>query len=153
MTYDAFDDLLLFGGNARIDVAGAVELGLTPVIALAAVQHFINVHRLAAALVLIHVFLARLDARRLRVVATVAHLSDWIVLLAPVASDQNEVRPHLPVNFLPADAEGLPHKSDELLKVPIPVDYVLCPHLTVSVNALESVPAREDFALLLGEQF
>ncbi len=85
--------------------------------------------------------------------ATITHLSYWVVLLTTVASDKIEVGPDLPVNFFPADSVGFPHKSYKLLKVPIPVNYMFCSHLTVCIDTLQSVSASENFSLLFSEKF
>lgn len=153
MRNDSLDNLLFLVRLNRIDVARAVQLRLTATIALAPVEHLVDVRGLRTALVLVEACRAAdaassLHFGRLRVVTTVAHLGNGVVLLTTVAPDQVEVGPDLPVDFLPADAECLPDEGYELLKVPVPVDDVFSAHLSVSVDALLAVSACEDLALL-----
>ena len=44
----------------------------------------------------------------------IIHLCDRVVLLTAVTPDQVQVRPDLPVDLLPRDAECFPDKGDEL---------------------------------------
>lgn len=80
------------------------------------------------------------------------HLGDGIELLAAVALDQVQVRPDLPVDFLPRNTVCFSHKSDELFQIPVPVNYVLCSHLAVAVNEVCALAASQYFTLLLGKQ-
>jgi len=81
--------------------------------------------------------------------ATVTHFSDWVVVLAAIATDQIEVGPDFPIYFLPRDAVGLSDEGYELLKVPVAVNDVLSPHLAVRINQLAASPAAEHLSLFL----
>lgn len=151
MSYDPFNNLLLLAGVYSVDVRSPVELSLTATNAFTAVEHFVNISRFVATLVLV---LAGTETRAglhfgwFWVETAVTHFCDRIVLLTTVTADQVQVGPHLPVNLLPADSESLSDEGDKLLQVPIPVDHMLGAHLTVGVNRLLSIVAGKDFALL-----
>ncbi len=85
--------------------------------------------------------------------ATITHLSNWVILLTPVASDKIEIGPYLPINFFPADPVGFSDESYELLKVPVPINHMFCSHLTIGINALQTVSASQDLSLLFSEKF
>jgi len=80
------------------------------------------------------------------------HLGDGIELLAAVTLDQVQVRPDLPVDFLPRNTVCFSHKSNELFQIPVPVNYVLCSHLAVAINEVCALAASQYFALLLRKQ-
>jgi len=84
--------------------------------------------------------------------AAVAHFGDGVKLLAPLALEDVQVRPHLPVDLLPRDAVSLAHESHELLQVPRAVDDVLGADLARVVDHGAALGAREHLALALGEQ-
>jgi len=86
-------------------------------------------------------------------VATITHLSNWIIFLTPITSDQIEIGPDLPIDFFPADSVGFSYKSYELLKVPITVNNVFRSHLTISVNTLESFTASKYLSLFFSKKF
>jgi hypothetical protein len=87
------------------------------------------------------------------VVATITHLSNWIIFLTPITSDQIKIGPDLPVDFFPTDSVGFSYESYELLKVPIAINYVLCSHLSVCINTLEAFTTGKYFSLLFSKEF
>jgi len=129
-----------------------VELCLAAVVTLAAIEHLVDVHSLIAALVFVEAFVTLFNLRRLRVISAVTHLSDGVVLLAAVTTNKVQVGPNLPIDLFPADPEGFSNEGNKLFKIPVPVDYVLRPHLTVSVNTLEAISARQNLPLFLREE-
>ena len=124
-----------------------MQLGLTAINSLASVKNLVDISSLSTALVLIEA--TRLDLGGLRMVPAVTHLSDRIVFLAAIASDEVEIGPDLPVDFFPTNSEGFTDESNELLQVPVPINHVLGAHLSVSINGLLTVGARQYFPLLL----
>lgn len=156
MAYDALNDLLLLVRVNRKNVACAVQLGLTATYSFASVKNLVDIRGFPTALILVDSSsssAACFDLWWFRVVPAVTHLGNGIVLLTTVAADKVEVGPDLPVDFLPADSESFSDKSNELLKVPIPVDDVLGAHLSVSIDALLTVGASQYLSLLLGKEF
>ena len=105
MLHYPVDDLLLFGLRHVIDRSSTMQLGLTAVFAFLAIKHLINVDCLSAAAVFIGALEGsvqiHLDLGRDFVVSAVAHFGYGIVLLAPVALQQVQVRPDLPVDLFP----------------------------------------------------
>jgi len=65
--------------------------------------------------------------------STEAHLCNWVELHAALTFDQVQVRPHLPIDFLPRDTVGLSHKGNEFLKIPVFIDNMFGSHLTVRI--------------------
>lgn len=82
----------------------------------------------------------------------IAHLGDVVEGVTPLASEDLEVRPHLPVDLSPGYPVGLPDKGDELLEVPGPVDNMLGPNLSVMIYVRFSLGAMEHFPLAHGEK-
>ena len=67
-------------------------------------------------------------------ILAIAHLSQLKILLALAALENVEIRPDLPIYLLPRYPIALPHMSNEFLKVPLPVNHVFCPLLSMSIN-------------------
>lgn len=116
-----------------------MELGLTATITLAAIQYFVDVLRLATALVFVEAGTATHTTtnfyfRGLWMKTTVAHLCDRIVLLATVTLNEVQVGPNFPVDFLPANSKCFTDERHEFLKVPIAVNNMLSAHLAVSID-------------------
>ena len=84
-------------------------------------------------------------------VSAKTHFGDRKVFHTTVTFYKVQVGPDLPVDFLPGDAVGLSYESNELLKVPILVDNVLGPYLSIMINYTGSFAATKDLALLLGK--
>lgn len=111
---DSIDDFLLFARIDTVDVTEAVQLGLTAIFKFAAIKHFIDIYCLVAAFVLVESLLAKFNFWGFRMETAIIHLCDRVVLLTAVTPDQVQVRPDLPVDLLPRDAECFPDKGDEL---------------------------------------
>ena len=158
MAYYTFNYLPLFVWVYWVNVAGAMKLSLTATIPFASVKNFINVRSFTTAFVFIKSWRTTnaspcFNSRLFRMKATITHLSYWIIFLAPIASDKIKVRPNFPVNFLPAISKCFPNISYELFKIPISVNHMFCPHLTVSVDTLKTISACKDFPLFFCEEF
>lgn len=151
----AVNDFLLFELVDVVDVLGFMQLSLTAMVALLALQDLVNAHGFIAAAVLV------LGAKRIGrhldlgsgfVESALAHLGDRVILHATVTFDEVQIRPNLPVDFFPGDAVCFSDKGNELLKVPILVNYVLGSHLAVGINETGALAAAQHLALLFGEK-
>lgn len=155
--YDTVNDALFFVGTYCEDWTCSMQLSFATAFAFWAIKNFVNIRSFAATFKLIHAWSttetpASLYSWWFRVVSTITHLSNWVIFLAPVTSNQIEVGPDLPIDFFPADPVGFSYKSYELLKIPIPVNNVFRSHLTVRINTLESVTTSKNFSLLFSEK-
>jgi len=148
---DSVDNSLLFVFWNSIDVAGAVELGLTSTFPLGPVEHLVDVHALSTAFVFVSANCAQphFSSGGLRMEATVTHLCDRVVVLTAIAPNKIKVRPDFPVNFFPRYTVSLSYEGYELLQIPVAVNDVLSPHLAICINQLVPCPAAEYLALLL----
>lgn len=151
MRDDSVDNSLLFVFWNSIDVAGAVELGLTSTFPLGPVEHLVDVHALSTAFVFVSANCAQphFGSGGLRMKATVTHLCDRVVVLTAIAPNKIKVGPDFPVNFFPRYTVSLSYEGYELLQVPVAVNDVLSPHLAICINQLVPCPAAEYLALLL----
>ena len=151
MRDDSVDNSLLFVFWNSIDVAGAVELGLTSTFSLGSVEHLVDVHALSTAFVFVSANCAQphLGSGGLRMEATVTHLCDRVVVLTAIAPNKIKVGPDFPVNFFPRYTVSLSYEGYELLQIPVAVNDVLSPHLAICINQLVPCPAAEYLALLL----
>lgn len=91
MVNNSFDDPLLFGWVDRVNVASAVQLGLTAIVTFVSVKHFIDVNHLITAFVLVQSLIISFYLRMLRMESAVTHLCNWVVLLTPVAPDKVQI--------------------------------------------------------------
>ena len=82
-----------------------MELSLTAMVTLNAIQHLIDIDLVTAAAIIIHgtegpsTIDLYLGAGLM--VTTESHLCNRVELLTPITFEQVQVGPHLPVNFLP----------------------------------------------------
>lgn len=157
VTDDAPDDFLFLFGVDLVAAFGFVHLLDAAAGASAfSVEDFVDVDRLRAALELVRraerTVQAGFHFALLFVEAAVAHFGDRVKLLAPLALEDVQVRPHLPVDLLPRDTVSLTNESDELLQVPRAVDDVFGADLSGVVDHGAALRAREHLALALGEQ-
>jgi len=74
-----------------------------------------------------------------------------VEIIAPLAPEDLEVGPHLPVNLSPGDSVGLSDKGDKLLEVPRSIHYMLGSNLSVIINVGFSLRAMKHFPLAHGE--
>lgn len=151
MRDDSVDNSLLFVFWNSIDVAGAVELGLTSTFPLGSVEHLVDVYALSTAFVFVSANCAQphFSSGGLRMEATVTHLCDRVVVLTAIAPNKIKVGPDFPVNFFPRYTVSLSYEGYELLQIPVAVNDVLSPHLAICINQLVPCPAAEYLALLL----
>lgn len=151
----AVNDLLLFELVDVVDVLRFMQLGLTAMVALYALQDLVNAHSFIAAAVL--VLRAKWIGRHLDlgcglVEAALAHLGNGVVLHATVTFDEVKIRPDFPIDFFPRDAVCFSDKGNELLKIPILVNYMLGSHLAVGINETGALATAKHLALLFGEE-
>lgn len=90
---------------------------------------------------------------RFIMILAIAHLSQLKILLALAALENVEIRPDLPIYLLPRYPIALPHMSNEFLKVPLPVNHVFCPLLSMSINKYFPFRTAEKRPLLFSEKF
>lgn len=90
--------------------------------------------------------------KSLRVVSAISHLCQLEALLAAFAIKTVKIWPDLPIDLLPWNSIGLSNKCDEFLQVPLSINHMLCPQLTMVVNDWLSFAATHYLPLFFGEQ-
>lgn len=81
----------------------------------------------------------------------VAHLGNVVEDVAPVALEDVQVGPHLPIDFSPRNSVSLSDEGYKLFEVPRPVYNMLGSNLAVIINIRLSLAAVEHLALTHGE--
>lgn len=156
MSNDTVWYLLSFIFLHVVNISCFVQLRLTALFSLGAIQNLVDVWSLATTRIFVirakGSYQIHLDFWRSCVVATVSHFSDRIELLTSVAFQQMKIWPNLPVDFFPWNTIGFSNEGYELLKVPVSVHHVLGSHLSIGVYKRSALTAWKDLALLLGEQ-
>lgn len=157
MWYDTVYDALFFIWTNCIQRASSVKLSLATAFTFWAIKNFVNIRSFTATFELIHTRCAAktpasFDSGWFWVVPTITHFCNWVKFLTPIAPDQIEVWPDLPVNFFPADSVCFSNKSYEFLEIPISVNHMFCSHLSVCVNTLKAITAGQNFSLLFSEK-
>jgi len=82
---------------------------------------------------------------------TISHLGNVVEIITPLASEDLEVGPHLPVDLSPGDSVSLSDKGHKLLEVPRSIHYMLSSNLSVIIDVGFSFRAMEHFPLAHGE--
>ena len=153
---DAVDNLLLFMFRNVMYVSSFMKLSLAAAITFRSVKNLVYVYLVITARVLVGgskwPMKVHLDFGCNRMVPTVAHLCNRVVLMASIALDKMQVRPNFPVDLLPGNTVRLSNVSYEFLKIPRLIDHMLGSHLTVGIDEGSTLPAAQNFPLLLCEE-
>ena len=105
MGNDTVDNFLFLVFRNVVDVSSFMELSLATTIAFGSIKYLVYVNLVIAARILIRgskwPVKVHLDFGCDRVISTVPHLRNWVVLMTSVALDKVQIGPDLPVDLFP----------------------------------------------------
>ena len=156
MCDNSVDDFLLFFFWHIIDGSRLMELCLTSSVSFDTIKDLVDINLLVTAAVVVHRTKwsrgIHLDFGACIMVAAETHLCNWIVLLASATLKKLQVWPDLPIDLFPRNSISFSDKGYKFFQIPVFIDHMTCPHLTVRINKVGSFSAGKDFALLFSEE-
>jgi len=157
MSYNTINNFLLLRFRwYTVDRYSLMKLGLASVRSLVSVKHFINIKLLLTTRKFVRwakwTMKIHFDLRSSCVVPTIAHLSNWVIVLASITLKHVQIWPHLPVDLFPRYSIGFSNVGDEFFKIPITINDMFSAHLPIAVDKVLSFPTRKNFTLLFCKQ-